>query len=241
MSDRTRRLTLLGQFQLTCGGQCVGVPVGGQRLLACLAVANRPQRREQLAWTLWASHNEAHALANLRTALWRLPRPGGSPLFIDNDRGLELATDVDVDWRRRATQAREVLSGERHSDRDLVDALCADLLPGWYEEWLLPEQERYRQLRLHALEAASALLLAAGHSFEALSAGLLAVACEPLRESAHRCVIAAHLAEGNTSEALRQSNAYLELLITAGLRPTASNALWALLTAPRVQEPSPLG
>jgi DNA-binding SARP family transcriptional activator len=39
---------------------------------------------------------------------------------------------------------------------------------------------------------------------QAVEAGLAAVAAEQLRESAHRSLIKAHLAEGNAGEALRQ-------------------------------------
>jgi DNA-binding SARP family transcriptional activator len=41
---------------------------------------------------------------------------------------------------------------------------------------------------------------------------LAAVACEPLRESTHRAVVRAHLAEGNPAEALRQYRSYRQLL-----------------------------
>ena len=61
-----------------------------------------------------------------------------------------------------ASTAREVVDGSERADRDLVDALRSDLLPSWYEEWLGIEQERFRQLRLHALEATSDQLLAEG-------------------------------------------------------------------------------
>lgn len=234
MRDEARRLTLLGRFELTYGGCPVRVPSGGQRLLAFLAVRNGLQRREHVAWTLWAGASETRALASLRTALWRLPRPGGRAVFTDADDELELAADIDVDWRWCAVRARKVISHPRVAEPDLVDALRSDLLPSWYEEWLGPEQERFRQLRLHALEALSQRLLADGSTFDALCAGLAAVACEPLRESAHRCVIAAHIAEGNMSEATRQCDSYLELLTAAGLRPRATDELWALFTEPRL-------
>ena len=234
MREGARRLVLLGRFELTHGGCPVKVPAGGQRLLAFLAVSTGPQRREQVAWTLWAGDSDAKALASLRTALWRLPRPGGKAVFTDNDNELALADDVEVDWRWCAERARRIIAGGGAAEPALVEALRSDLLPSWYEEWLGTEQERFRQLRLHALEAASDRLLAEGLTFDALCAGLAAVACEPLRESAHRCVIAAHIAEGNTSEATRQCDAYLELLTTAGLRPRASDALWALFTEPRL-------
>jgi DNA-binding SARP family transcriptional activator len=47
------------------------------------------------------------------------------------------------------------------------------------------------------------------------------VQAEPLRESAHRSVIAVHLAEGNHAEALRQYDGYRRLLASElGLRPS---------------------
>jgi DNA-binding SARP family transcriptional activator len=57
----------------------------------------------------------------------------------------------------------------------------------------------------------------------AIEAGLAAVRADPLRESAHRVLIEAHLLEGNRCEALRQFRAY-EALMRAqlGLAPSAT-------------------
>ena len=82
--------------------------------------------------------------------------------------------------------------------------LLTDLLPDCYDDWALVECERFRQLRLHALEALCERLTEAGRYGEAIDAGLAAVRGEPLRESAHRALIKAHLAEGNYVEAGRQ-------------------------------------
>jgi len=97
-----------------------------------------------------------------------------------------------------------------------------DLLPDWYDDdWLLLERERFRQLRLRALDALCARHLRAGRSGEALDAGLLSLAGEPLRESAHRAVIRVHLADGNAVEALRQYRLCCRLLHDQlGIEPT---------------------
>jgi DNA-binding SARP family transcriptional activator len=47
---------------------------------------------------------------------------------------------------------------------------------------------------------------------EAILAGLAAVEGEPLRESAHRTLINAYLAEGNCAEAVRQFRSYQRLI-----------------------------
>jgi DNA-binding SARP family transcriptional activator len=76
----------------------------------------------------------------------------------------------------------------------------------------LIECERFRQLRLNALESLCAVLIANGRAREAVVAGLAAVAGEPLRESAHDVLIQAHLAAGNVGEARRQFRVYRQLL-----------------------------
>src|SRR5207249_4170428 len=99
-------------------------------------------------------------------------------------------------------------------DPDVVLGLCeaGELLPGWYEDWLIVERERLRQRMLHMLEAACRRLTEAARFAEAIEVGLAAVAVEPLRESAHAAVIHAHLAEGNLVEASRQYELLRDLL-----------------------------
>jgi DNA-binding SARP family transcriptional activator len=74
------------------------------------------------------------------------------------------------------------------------------------------EREHYRQLRLHALESLSEKLTAQGRYAQAVEAGIAAVAAEPLRESAHRTLMKAHLGEGNMTEALHQYRTFRQLL-----------------------------
>jgi DNA-binding SARP family transcriptional activator len=61
-----------------------------------------------------------------------------------------------------------------------------------------------------------------GRFGEAVQAGLAAVKAEPLRESAQRSLIRAHLAEGNLGEALRQYHSFRRLLLEElGVGPSA--------------------
>ena len=98
----------------------------------------------------------------------------------------------------------------------------AELLPGWYDEWVLLERERLCQLRMHALEAWAGKLAAAGRYGEAIQAACAAVGVEPLRESAHRALVRVHLAEGNVAEAVRAYESFRALLAAElGVEPTA--------------------
>jgi DNA-binding SARP family transcriptional activator len=120
-----------------------------------------------------------------------------------------------VDFTRVIAQAKRLIGPEpglMPGDADAVDELANDLLPDWDEDWLQDERERLRQLRVHALEALCIRLRTGGRDAEAVCAGQAAVAAEPLRESAQRQLITAHLAEGNVSEARRQFEIYRRLL-----------------------------
>jgi DNA-binding SARP family transcriptional activator len=87
---------------------------------------------------------------------------------------------------------------------------------------VLLERERLHQRLLHGTEALVAQLSALGRHADAVEVALSAVAADPLRESAHRAVMAAYVAEGNTVEALRQYQRFAVLLrVELDLAPTA--------------------
>jgi DNA-binding SARP family transcriptional activator len=207
------RLALLDAFELRCEGELMPLPASAQRVIAFVALHDHPLLRVHVAGTLWLETPEDRACANLRSALWRLHKPGYE-LVRSTHRELCLAPVVTVDYRETTALAHRLLTDD-HADTDVdIDeaALCADLLPDWYEDWLFIERERFRQLRLNALEALCEQRMAAGRFRHALGAALAAVAAEPLRESAQRTLIKVHLAEGNYAEVVRQYRLYRDLL-----------------------------
>jgi DNA-binding SARP family transcriptional activator len=205
-------LSLLGGFRLQREGAVRELPAGAQRLLAFLGIRG-PTSRAAVAGTLWPDVAEGHALASLRTAIWRLNQADPGLVTTAGDR-MALSAAVDVDLRVLRGRTLRLLSPGpvRDGDLELSPLICAELLPGWYEDWVLFERERLRQLSLHALESLSALLVSRHRYAEALEAALEAVRSEPLRESANRAVIAVHLAEGNVVEALRHYERFHRLI-----------------------------
>jgi DNA-binding SARP family transcriptional activator len=180
------------------------LPLSAQRLLAFVALHDRPVQRPYVAGSLWLDSPEQRAYANLRSALWRLHRCG---LRLVESLGQRLALDPDVvvDLREAEVLAHRALDGSTADVFDVeVSIFSSDLLPDWYDEWIVLERERYRQLRLRALDTLCERLTRAGRLDAALEVGLAAVAGEPLRESSHRALIRVHLADGNVAEAIRQ-------------------------------------
>jgi DNA-binding SARP family transcriptional activator len=206
-------LSLLGGFDLQVDEHSVQLPRRAQRLLVFLALHTRPLARAYVADCLWLDASEGHAHGNLRSALWKLGH-AGCPLVAINAGCLSLDAGVTVDLHRSLHVAHRLLEGGRGLAGDDLDEslLVEDVLPDWSEEWVLEERERYRQLRLHALELLCERLTSLRNFGHAVQTGLAAVAAEPLRESAQRVLIHAYLAEGNACEARRQYARYQSLL-----------------------------
>jgi len=211
-------LHLLAGFGVEVGGEELPLPGSAQRVVAFVALHERPLLRTYVAGTLWLDSPEERAAGNLRSALWRVHRHTAELVVADAET-LRLGPSVRVDLRDAETLAHSELTGV--SSGIAPGALTLDLLPDWYDDWVLLERERFRQLRLRALESMCTRLAAAGRLDEALEAGMLALAGEPLRESAHRALVRLHLTEGNTAEALRQFRLCRRLLLEQlGVEPS---------------------
>ncbi|MFF0176473.1 BTAD domain-containing putative transcriptional regulator [Micromonospora profundi] len=212
-------LRLLGGFGLERGGLPVAVPQGARRLLAFLGVRQRCARAEA-AGTLWPGSHEERARANLRTMLWRLHRVTPEPLVAEDDQ-LALAVGVTSDVAILAAAAAALLAGAPPVGGPVPALATGELLPGWYDDWVLTERERLRQTRLYALEALAERLTAQGRFGEAVQVALTAVQLEPLRESATRVLINVHLAERNINEAVRRLELFrADLGRELGVAPT---------------------
>jgi DNA-binding SARP family transcriptional activator len=219
-------VSVLDTFTFRAGDRALALPSGSRKLLAFLALRDRPATRHLVASTLWPESPPQDAASSLRSALWRL-KPTASAAVIVEDLDLGPHPDVRVDIRESRALAHRLLDPTCEilpSDEtaSAVASLSVDLLPGWYDDWVLIENEEWHQLRLHALEAMAAHLTQKGRWAEAVIAALAAIRAEPLRESAHGALIKVFLAEGNQMEALEGFNRYRTMLMTElGIEPTA--------------------
>ena len=123
------------------------------------------------------------------------------PLFRDLEPELlsEIANEIEWFSLPGGTTLFEIDEpADADATKDESRQLEGDLLPDWYDDWLEIERERLRQLRVHALEHLGEHALRRGRFGAAIDRALAAIAADPLRESAHRLLIRAYIAEGNT-------------------------------------------
>lgn len=236
---RGATVCLLGGPYLVVRSQVRPVPECAGRVLAYVTLHGGRVARRRLAGLLWPDAPAERAAGNLRSCLWRLRSAAGVPVLEADKYAVRVAPGVssDVDRVRRAarratgaaqgaTGGAGAVTGGAQATADLGlgwwHPELVDLLPGWDEQWVVLERERLRQQALHLLEHSSCLLVAAGRHGEAIEAALLAVEADPLRESAHRRLVEAHLAEGNLVEARREVDSFAALLrAELGVAPSA--------------------
>jgi DNA-binding SARP family transcriptional activator len=206
-------LRLLGSFDVRANGEPVRLAMNSQRLVTFLALHDGLLLRQHVAGSLWGDTTDRHAMGSLRSALWRLGHVA-DPLVEVVGPHIRLGPHLNVDLGASETLARRLL--DRSADlceTDLDGALLSvDLLPDWTEDWVLVRRDHHTQLRLRALEALSLRLSEMGRFGEAIEAAMMAVGREPLRESAQRTLVAVHLADGNAAAALKQYDAFREML-----------------------------
>jgi DNA-binding SARP family transcriptional activator len=217
-------LALLGGFDLKVGQQHVALPLRVQRLVAFLALRGRRLHRAYVSGRLWLGGSQEQGYSCLRATLWSARRLHCS-LIEASSTHVGLSVGVCVDAHELAACAERVVhrAAPAPIDPEDFDRLvhADDLLPDWYEDWILEERTRLHELRVLALEAAAEDLLAANRNTDASIAGLAAVRADPLRESAQRLLIRSYLAVGNTADALGEFYLYRShLWQQLGLEPS---------------------
>lgn len=222
-------LYLLDACALHRDGRPVSLKPREQRLVAALALqGRRPRSRGAVSGLLWPDVTEARAAGSLRSTVFGLRR--AAPRLLLHDGGhLGLSSEIVVDVRRVSGLAERVIAQaadggdpDRPPPTEALELLTTgELLPGWYEDWVLAERERLHQLRLAALESLAELLMDAGAVAGALTAGRAAIELDPLCESAQRTVIRIQLAKGNYHDAIQQYFQFRRRVLTElGIGPS---------------------
>src|SRR5262249_2799981 len=169
-------LVLLGGFQVRAAGRAIEVPGRKERaLLALLALpAGERRSRDRLAALLWGDRGDKQASDSLRQAILRLRKTFDSvvPLPLLMDRGGvaldQSAVNVDVPEFERLSGA-----GTPQALARAVTLYRGDLLDGQdidgaaFEEWLLVERQRLRDLARQAFSALLGGYLASGERDQA--------------------------------------------------------------------------
>jgi len=203
-------------------------------LVYYLAASGRDHSREALAGLFWAETGDEQARKNLRDVLADLRRSLGPYLNISRQTvGLNLAAPIVIDSRQfeghLETARHAEQAGERaRALRAAVALYRGDFLDGLYvaqaeafEEWMLAERERLRQLALHALHTLVTYSAEQGQYLAGMEDATRLLALDPLREESHRQLMWLLALSGQRSAALARYETLCRILDEElGLEPT---------------------
>ena len=150
--DKTLEIRFLGQFDIRLDGKRILIASRpGQSLLAYLAMtAGIPHRREKLAGTSGPIPRKRNARKNLRQELWRIRKAIPTQNLPEVDDYL-IADEFTLTFNREADYWLDVSILER-SDPDIqsltsgLSLYQGELLPGFYDDWVVLERERLQTL-----------------------------------------------------------------------------------------------
>lgn len=232
-------LNLLGQVAITRDG----VPISRFRsqaeiaLLAYLAHTGQPHGRAVVADLLWDARSTGQSLSNLRTVLSRLREDAGDELIITRKTvALRPETRRNVDSARLQLELQTI--GRPYSPEEAARLAAAlqryhgDFLAGFYlagaprfNEWVVVEQERLRQLVFSSLENLIGYALQSPNPPLGIEAARQCLAIDELNETAHARLITFLALSGRTNAALTHYDQLVKLLDTElGLVPQRSTA-----------------
>src|SRR5262245_4759875 len=215
------KLTLLGGFEAASSSGAISLPTKKTRALLayCALRPGEVHQREKLATLLWGDTVEANARNSLRQALFllraALKQVRSAAFRIDGDTVTAdpQAIDVDVFRFEQLVAKRTPAALEQAATLyrgDLLDGFVIDEEP--FEQWLVHERERLRELALDAL----ARLLRHQNSLEATDAATKTarrlLTLDPLQEAVHRVLMQLHVRAGRREAALRQYEVCVGLL-----------------------------
>lgn len=148
----------MGRFDVRVDGTVVEIPSRpAQSLFAYLLLnAGVSHRRERLAGVLWPESSDDSARSNLRHALWRVRRSleaaGSAECLVADD--LAVSFDGQVPHRTDVAMLQAERKGAETAEtlRDRISAYGGELLPGFYDEWVVLERQRLKGIFERAIQ-----------------------------------------------------------------------------------------
>ncbi len=216
---------LLGSFQIHCRKKPVRITSRpAQSLFAYLILhAGTAYRREKLAGQLWPDSREESARDYLRHALWRIRKAlleASAAVYLKAD-DLTVCFDASQEYWLDAA----ALLGLQEKDAperlaEVLDAYAGELLPGFYEEWVVLERERLQATYEQQVARLLDMLQAQQCWRDVLRWAERWIALGQRPEAAYRYLMTAHAAEGDMAKAAAAFERCTKSLVELGMEPS---------------------
>ena len=215
-------LRLLGGFEAEwSSGTSVSLPTRKARALLayCALQPSQLHQRDMLATLLWGDSEDAKARNSLRQTLFVLRAALGetwaATLCVKEDAIAMQPSGIDVDVLRFERLASEETPPALEQAAalyrgDLLEGFVVDEEP--FEQWLLRERERLRDLALEVLAKLLRRQDTLGMTAPGIQTARRLLALDPLQEAAHRVLMRLYAQSGRREAAIRQYEVCVGLL-----------------------------
>ncbi|HLO17717.1 MAG TPA: tetratricopeptide repeat protein [Anaerolineales bacterium] len=224
MSKRLE-VRLLGKFDLRRDGKPITIASRpAQSLFAYLILnAGTSHRREKLAGLLWPDSLEETARDNLRHALWRMRKAlesASSTRFLHAD-------EVTISFKKSPDYWLDAAELEKLSESASADELIVvlseyqgELLPGFYDEWVVLGREHLSSIFEHHMARLMSLLQEDKRWLDILDWGERWIKLGQRPEPAYRALMSAHAAKGDMSKVVATYQRCVKSLKEFGIEPS---------------------
>ena len=193
-----------------------------QMLLAFLLLQrHRPQPRDLLADLLWGEQSQERARSCLNTALWRLRRIleeaevesviylltnslGDISFNIESNYWLDVANFEEQMYHILGQPVESLTVADTQLLQETLELYRGDLMEGFYDDWVLRERDRLRNLYVCGLTRLMQYFRFHGAFEKGITQALKILELEPLREEIHCELIGLYLKNGQRALAARQ-------------------------------------
>jgi predicted ATPase/DNA-binding SARP family transcriptional activator len=218
-------IRLLGTFDLRQAGKPVALSSRpAQSLFAYLILnAGTAHRREKLAGLLWPDSLEETARDNLRHALWRVRKAlqsASSARFLRAD-DLTIGFEPSSEYWLDAAELEHL--DENASADEMIAVLSkyqGDLLPGFYDEWVVLEREHLNSIFEHKMARLMSLLQDEKRWLDILDWAERWIKLGEKPEPAYRALMSAHAAKGDMSKVAAAYERCIKSLHELGVEPS---------------------
>ncbi len=220
---RGLQIRLFGGLLLESSGRDLPrIPSRVGRSLFAYLLLNRHQElsRDLLAGIFWPEQPDPQARRRLSQALWQIQthfadcgidaeyliaEPQAvrfnvtAPYWLDVEEFEKALTGL-----KNLPEGSSLSAGELRKLGESIELYRGDLLSGFYDDWILLEQQRLRHAYLSALRQLAVLYKSRGEFETALTYARRLALTDPLREDAHREVMRLSYLAGRANDALLQ-------------------------------------
>ena len=236
---------LIGKFEIKCSGKPVTITSRiAQSLFAYLILtAGTQHRREKLAGIFWPDEPEEKARSYLRNELWRirktLPETSKAQYLIADDLtlGFNQASAYQLDVEMLAQLSDSAAADELIIRLSFYDS---ELLPGFYEDWVTLERERFQALFEQRIAHLLEMLEKEQRWNDVIKWAEHWISRGQAPEAAYRALMLAYDTLGDRTKVASTYKRYVQALSELGLEPSDHTQALAFKRASSLNIPIPI-